>query len=516
MKKNISVQKHDTDSEPFKNQLDETEHILTAVLNDTKSGYWCYNVEAKRVTFSSQFLTVLGYEQSALNNDLDTLSRLMLSDKWLKINAILQMEIMANTPSCYDDFILYRKKDGHFLSLPCKGEKVSYNDQESTLFIFNHNIASVENTLPNQELIEALAQRNHRFQTSLNASKIGIWDWDIVDNVLLWDDMMYEIYGVSKEKFGGAYESWQAGVHPDDIEKGEQDIHLALSGNKEFDTEFRIFWRDGTVRHMKGMATVERNNEGQPLRMIGTNWDITKEKEAEYEKLRLRQLESRNEELEQFVYVASHDLNEPLITISSFTHRLQDEYSPLFDKKGSKYLNFITSASEKLTALVYGLLDYSRIGSDLKIEDINILQLVQGKVDGLAKIVQKKEAIIEFDSLPIIKGYKIELEILFHNLISNALKFTKLNNPPVIEIIAEKKNDFWLFSISDNGIGIDDLHKKRIFFLFQKLHNHKEFNGTGIGLSQCKKIVEMHGGEIYFKSELGKGTTFYFTLPEKI
>jgi PAS domain S-box-containing protein len=506
-------QKHNEDSESFKNSFDETEHILTAILDDTKSGYWSYNVETKLVTFSSQFLAVLGYEKSTMNNDIDTLSKLMLSDKWLIIRAILEMKI--NTLSCYDDFILYQKKDGQFLSLPCRGQVIKYNDKKSTLFIFNHNIAPIENELSNQELIQELGQRNYRLQTSLSASKIGVWDWDTVNNILLWDDIMYELYGTSKEKFAEAYESWQAGVHPDDIIKSNQNVHLALSGSKEFDTEFRIVWSDGTVRHIKGMASIERNSEGQPLRMIGTNWDITKEKEAEYEKLRIKQLESRNQELEQFIYVASHDLNEPLITISSFTERLQNEYSHLFDEKGSRYLKFITSASQRLMALVYGLLDYSRIGIDLNIEAVNTLQLVQGKVNGLAEIVKRKKAIIEFDTLPIIKGYKIELGVLFHNLIANALKFTKPNIPPIIKIIAEKKDNFWLFSISDNGIGIDDLYKKRIFFLFQKLHNHKEFDGVGIGLSQCKKIVEIHGGQIYFKSELGKGTIFYFTLPEK-
>lgn len=229
----------------------------------------------------------------------------------------------------------------------------------------------------------------------------------------------------------------------------------------------------------------------------------------------LRSAITKNKELEQFAYVASHDLQEPLITINSFVKLLIAEYQETLDERGNQYLKFVEESSKSLGDVVNDLLQYSRIGVNRSYNLVDCNNLVSAVEKDLASKISECGAIIEVDTLPKIRGIETEIRMLFQNLISNAIKFCAEKTKPHI-IISVKKENAWTFSIKDNGIGIAESNKEKIFTLFQRLHNKADYRGTGIGLAHCKKIVEMHGGKIWMDSNKGKGSTFKFTIPTDI
>jgi signal transduction histidine kinase len=229
-----------------------------------------------------------------------------------------------------------------------------------------------------------------------------------------------------------------------------------------------------------------------------------------------KELERQNKELEQFAYVASHDLQEPLRTTSSFVDLLQQQYKGKLDEKADKYLDYIIHASGRMRVLITDLLEYSRIGAKKELQEVDCNAILNDVLTDLGQAIKETNADIITSSLPNIIGYPTEIKLLFQNLIFNAIKFRRKNVAPRIWIQASRKGHAWQFSFADNGIGIAKEHNERIFIIFQRLHTRSEYSGSGIGLSHCKKIVELHKGRIWLDSELGKGSTFYFTIPQNI
>ncbi|WP_299212208.1 YfiR/HmsC family protein [uncultured Aquimarina sp.] len=232
-------------------------------------------------------------------------------------------------------------------------------------------------------------------------------------------------------------------------------------------------------------------------------------------------LESKNKELEQFAYIASHDLQEPLNTISSFIGLITEDYGDSFDEVGKESLDFIKDASIRMKKLIDSLLEYSRLGRTKDFSDVDMNKILGELKGDFKNVLERTNAKIHANNLPTVTGNPIELRLLLQNLVSNGIKFTNENTIPEIYIDAVQKRStddeskkYWEFSIKDNGIGIPEIHKNRIFDIFQRLHSREKYQGTGIGLAHCKKIVESHSGEIWLESEEGKGTTFYFTIPE--
>lgn len=225
------------------------------------------------------------------------------------------------------------------------------------------------------------------------------------------------------------------------------------------------------------------------------------------------ELHRSNKELEQFAYVASHDLQEPLRMITSFTQLLGERYSSVIDENGQKYIYFATDGASRMQKLIEDLLTYSRVttrGKQFTAVDCN--ELFRLITMNLATAIEKKGAIITSDTLPVLDGDESQLLQLFQNLVSNGIKFCPEKTPHV-HITSKKQSNYWLFSVSDNGIGIESKYQAKVFAIFQRLHTREEYSGTGIGLAVCKRIVERHGGKLWFESEPGVGTSFFFTLP---
>lgn len=247
--------------------------------------------------------------------------------------------------------------------------------------------------------------------------------------------------------------------------------------------------------------------------MLITIQDITEIKSAQRvleEKTRL--LEISNKELEQFAFISSHDLQEPLMTVISFSNLLIESSSNIFNSDEKKYLEYILESANRMSLQIKGLLEYSRLGKSKEKKLVNCNVIIEEVRQSLTTLLQNNNVKLEVQDLPHLPVYKEELNSLFQNLISNAIKFGKDNGFKRVKISAVEENNHWKFSVQDNGIGIADGNKSEIFTIFKRLHNREKYNGTGIGLAHCKKIVEMHKGDIWVESEIDKGSTFCFTI----
>jgi light-regulated signal transduction histidine kinase (bacteriophytochrome) len=232
---------------------------------------------------------------------------------------------------------------------------------------------------------------------------------------------------------------------------------------------------------------------------------------TELEKTKLA-LEQKNKELSQLTSIASHDLKDPLNTITSFAQILNEEHFDSLNKEGQEIVSYISESTKRMRSLITDLLDYGRLGQDKIMDKVDCNKLIEEIQQDLAARIKESEAEIKYNNLPIVIGLETELRLLFQNLISNGIKFRKAEKKPLIEISAVEK-DGWTFTVEDHGIGIDPNNQKNIFSLFKRVKYLKEIEGDGIGLAHCKKIVELHQGKLWLESEPGKGSKFHFNIP---
>ncbi len=231
---------------------------------------------------------------------------------------------------------------------------------------------------------------------------------------------------------------------------------------------------------------------------------------------RTAELESKNKELEQFAYVASHDLQEPLRTISGFVELLQKEYGDRLGGNGGKYLEYVSQGSDRMKILIKDLLDYSRIGREKEAMSVDSRQTLAEVLADLDKSIQESGARIDSANLPVLRAYPTELKLLLQNLITNAIKFRHPDRAPEIYVEAMPEPGCWKFMVSDNGIGIESQFLDRIFIIFQRLHSRNKYDGSGIGLAHGKKIAELHGGRLWAESQPGGGSQFFFTISKDL
>jgi signal transduction histidine kinase len=262
----------------------------------------------------------------------------------------------------------------------------------------------------------------------------------------------------------------------------------------------------------KELAFQNEEKEKRAEELIIANKELQFQNE-EKEK-RAAELIIANKELEQFAYIASHDLREPIRTISNYMKVFEEDYFALLDENGRNYLNSVNFAAKRMSILIKSLLDFSRLGRNIKLVNSDCKVLINEVIADLGTVIKSSNAVIEVAKMPTLNLYETEIRQVFQNLITNAIKFQHKGTRPEIKIGSEKINDNWRFSVSDNGIGIAPAHYERVFDIFQRLHsNEDEYEGYGIGLANCKKIVHLHQGEIWVESNPDKGSTFYFTIP---
>ena len=262
----------------------------------------------------------------------------------------------------------------------------------------------------------------------------------------------------------------------------------------------------------KELVFQNEEKEKRAAELIIANKELAFQNE-EKEK-RAAKLTIANKELEQFAYVASHDLQEPLRTVSNYMQVFKEDYSGLLDDNARSYLQSVTNATKRMSILVKSLLDFSRLGRNKKLTHVDCGKVVNDVIADLDAVIKTSNAVIEVAEMPDLNAYESELSQVFQNLITNAIKFQKKGSRPRMKIRAEKVDERWEFSVSDNGIGIAAAHFDRVFDIFQRLHTDEEYEGNGIGLANCKKIVQFHQGDIWVESSPGQGTTVHFAIPD--
>ena len=303
-------------------------------------------------------------------------------------------------------------------------------------------------------------------------------------------------------------------VHPDDREKLEAVLSsCAQESRAVLTTEVRFKRSEGDWCTIEVVAS-NRLSDPAISGIVITFRDITERmRAAEALVQKAEELARSNTELQQFAYVASHDLQEPLRMLSSYSQLLSKRYQGKLDQKADTYIGFIVDGAKRMQVLINDLLTYSRVGTRGKpLGPTDCEAVLKAALTSLQIAIRESGAVVTQDPLPTVMGEESQLGQLFQNLIGNGIKYRN-SSAPKIHVSCRQEAGDWLFSMKDNGIGIDPQYAERIFIIFQRLHTREEYPGTGIGLAVCRKIVERHGGRIWVESEVGKGATFYFTLP---
>jgi PAS domain S-box-containing protein len=380
-------------------------------------------------------------------------------------------------------------------------------------------IGAIQDISVRKKAEQEIANSERRYRQIVETAQEGIWLIDENNYTVFVNRKMCEMLEYSAEEMVGklVYDL----VDESEIEHVSEQIKRRKTGvTEQHELMFRskkgrrvwtyvstnpVLDENGVYRGALAMVTDVTTRKQQD--------ELLKKHEANLE-LKNEELRQKNRELEQFAYIASHDLQEPLRTVHSFSSQLQKQYSGQLDDLAKKYLFFIQQGSERMKTLITDLLDYSRIGRQKELKTIDCNELIENVIADLHTAIQESQVEIQKENLPVVNGYSTEMKQLFQNLISNAIKFRKKEVAPKVQICSQPINGGWEFCVKDNGIGIAEEHNERIFVIFQRLHSRSEYEGTGIGLSHCKKIVELHGGKIWVNSRPGEGSSFHFTILE--
>ncbi|TXD85227.1 PAS domain S-box protein [Subsaximicrobium wynnwilliamsii] len=376
-----------------------------------------------------------------------------------------------------------------------------------------------------------------------DSAAVGIWSLDVDSSKLKWSNIHKKLWGYDEHREDLTYQDWHSVIVPKDKKMAFQKIEASKENHDIYEVDYRITRaNDGAVVWMRSTGQYHYDEFGKAHTLSGISIDITEHKsftEALEVKVKQRtaalkksneELKKTNTQLDQFAHVASHDLQEPLRKILTFSMRLQDDHKAELSKEVKFYLDKIEGASARMSTLIRELLNYSRLlGHEKSVVQTNLNATLKNVLKDFELLVEEKKALINFDELPSIEAIPLQMNQLFYNLISNALKFSREEVPPVINITSRTLSDkqvkkhptlnpsvtYVEIRFKDNGIGFDQKYSEKIFTIFQRLHNRDTFIGTGIGLALIKKITENHQGLTFAAAKEHKGATFHVILPVK-
>lgn len=388
-----------------------------------------------------------------------------------------------------------------------------YPVKDSSNQIIGINVAALEIT-EIKMADKALKKSEEKLRLAIEGADAGMWFWNLEKDIFEWTDRYKTIFGIDPDP-EMSYDDFLKSVHPEDREKVMNATQRVMQYGEEFKVELRTIWPDKSIRWVYSLGRLFYDVQGKPKEMIGIAIDITPSKVAEQElQETLKQLKRSNAELEQFAYVASHDLQEPLRMITSFLQLLQRRYEHQLDSDANEFIQFAVDGAARMQELVSDLLTYSRIGRKTgKFEDVDTEDILKQITFDSRVLIEENNADISYENLPVVCADYTQLVQVFQNLISNSIKYNEQERP-TIHISAEKKVNDWVFKVKDNGIGIDSRHGDLVFKIFQRLHGRDEYEGTGIGLAIVKRIIEQHGGMIWYDSKPSEGSIFYFSIPQ--
>lgn len=373
--------------------------------------------------------------------------------------------------------------------------------------------------------VEQIRESNERFEIVAQATNDAIWDYNVIAGEVYHGEGYRTLFGYPSGINNGGQSSWEEKIHPDDRLRLRAYFNGLFENPKIFDlySEYKYKRADGSYAYVIDRGIILRDESGHVTQIIGAIQDVTERKHYEESlkelniklEIHAKELAPSNAELEQFAYVASHDLQEPLRMVTSFLTQLDKKYKPELDEKAHQYIEFAVDGATRMRQIILDLLDFSRVGKhEDGLEEISLSKIVYEVLKLQGKLIEETGAQFQVGDLPTLNTFRSPILQIFQNLIGNALKYRKKDSPPIIKINAVESETDWLFSIEDNGIGIEKAYFDRVFIIFQRLHSKNEYCGTGMGLAIVKKIIDTLNGKVWVTSELNRGSTFYFTLPK--
>ncbi|MBN2588974.1 MAG: PAS domain S-box protein [Sedimentisphaerales bacterium] len=360
---------------------------------------------------------------------------------------------------------------------------------------------------------KALWTSEERFRIAAKLASDLIWELDVKTGLMEWFGDIDGKLGYEKGEFPRTLQAWESIIHPDDYRGVINRKEGHIKGIKPFDTEYRVKRKDGKFLYWTDCGTIISDKAGKSERMIGVCSDITNRRESEHKQTKLlEQLEKVNDELKSFAYIVSHDLKAPLRGVKVLADWLCADYADKLGQEGKEQFELLVSRVDRMQNLINGILQYSRIGRvEEYISEIDTREIIADVIDAISPPENIK--IIINEQMPVVMYERTRIFQVFQNLISNAVKYMD-KEEGIIKIDFTEDEDFWKFSINDNGPGIKENYFEKIFQMFQTLSPRDQFESTGVGLTVVKKIIELYGGRIWVESQVKNGSTFLFTIPK--
>ena len=497
------------------------------------------NLEKQNLLYTNERLyDVLGYTWEDIVEMNYSLGPVMVHDDMDSFGAELSQTFDNLSEDNTTEFnINFRHKNGTIRELRNRGTVMTRHPDGRNHFIVVVAEDITESRLYEKILAEKIAileRQNDQMEAAESILSYGSWEYDFNETMTTHSDGLFDLLGLSKIDYPAGkiprlfYNSL---IIPQDRQMVIDYIGKAIA-NKEpqFYLEHQIIDAKEKLKHVAMKAKCFYDKDGKITRILGVVADRSEMQAYQIElERRLLALKKSNAELEQFAYIASHDLQEPLRKIISFGDRLNHKYADKLGEEGRFFVDRMTNACNRMQTLIQDLLTYSRASKHNELfEPIDLKEVFKHILNDLELKIQEKQATITFENLPILNAQPSQMYQLFQNLLTNALKFTKPEVPAVVTIKSRKATplevkenstlfpfgNYYHITVSDNGIGLENDYAERIFALFQRLHGRSEYEGTGLGLAICRKIVETHQGQIKASGTLGVGTKFTIYLPE--
>lgn len=499
----------------------------------TEFGTWEWNLNSSLITYSDNLYRILGVEPQSFEAGQENFMKFIHPEDVQIVSDIFD-KILKDEKLPHSSFRIIRK-DNEIRFLRSVGKLFVDDLGNKTVLGVTIDITDEHNNneqlkINNDNLVKVNKELRIFDESSRQAEILGHYgSWVLNYDTLefIYSDNKFRLLGCEPQSFNPSIKKLLEFVHPDDK-------HIVLQANesalisKEIPTmDYRIIRRDGEIRHFRTIAKSFKDHSGTDS-MIGTTQDVTEDyNKSEELSNRNKELEQNIKELNEFNHVASHDLQEPLRKIQTFISRINEKEKEHLSDFGKEYLTRIEKASNRMRVLINDLLQYSRSNRTEKIfEKIDLNEQLNNSLLELSQSIEDKKAIINYNKLPEINGVSFQMQQLFTNIISNSIKYAKQDIAPIIDInstetIAKKESKlkdnsakkYYKIEFTDNGIGFDQENAEKIFLLFNRLHGKTEYQGTGVGLAICKKIVETHDGQIFATSKINEGTTFTVYLP---
>ncbi|XZF14264.1 sensor histidine kinase [Chitinophagaceae bacterium MMS25-I14] len=481
---------------------------------------WLYDVQRSEPVFASTQL-----QQQLGHSSHTPLQDIIAPEYWPSVEK--QLRSYTGIRQHTDTFALRCNlvhSDGSTIPYTLKTAVYEENTDKTTLIITAERIH-------NKEAEQELLKRTRIIEETEQILHFGSYEWQLDTDTWSWSDGLYAVLGYSKNDVQpqASYEFLISHIVTADRLTFEKAMHNALHDKCDTDVGYRIATASGEVRYViSSFRIITSSATGKPVKVIGTTRDITPIKLAEEKQaLYVHELNRSNKDLEEFAYVASHDLQEPLRKISTFVDRLTSKYGNMLNDEGRMYFERIIASTNNMRALIDNLLEFSRvIQPGHHFSKTNLGEIISEVVRDQELIIEETGTIIHWGDMPVVNGVPAQLKQLFNNLFSNAIKFRSTERPCIIEISSRKApetviartgltagKEYYQLTVNDNGIGFEKEYAERIFKIFQRLHGKAEYPGTGIGLAICKKIADHHNGAIFADSVPGQGASFSILLP---